>query len=244
MSGAAPAYDFPDFNRPATRLARVAVSTVPFHIFPNDEFASSIPNENLNDVMLITGQLLDGTGVRASSGDNVPPDDAFGRMLASFGPFQFFELPVQHRGAGLTIEAINTTSSTVDLEFTVYSFSGANVDTIITEAVVTQLGPFPVAGSATFDPLPLDQAGLYDRATITVQSDAAFTVTLRRRAFAFDGTWTAIDYDELLVTAAAAGSRTVDVPLGCPGAAVVIHNTAVTTAHVSLLARCYRPLGS
>lgn len=236
--------DFPDWNPPQSHLARVAVDTLPLHILAHDQFDTTIPRQDLNDVMVVTGQLLDGCAVLVNAGDNIPPDDAFGRMLGSFGPFPFIELPVQHRGAGLNIAGINGTASAIDMTLTVFAYTGANVDTIVGEACLTQIGGVPITAGATLDPLHIDQAGLYDRATISIVSDQACTVTLRRRMWSFNGLWTVTNFDELLATLSGAGSRTFDVPIGAPAAAIVFHNTSGATSHVSLLARCYRPVGS
>lgn len=240
----APAYDFPDWNRPATRLAAASVATLPFHMLAHDEFAEGVANNLLNDVMLVAGLVPNGVAVRVSSTDGTLLGQAFGLTAIAVQSFHYMEIPLQHRGLGMTVEGLNTNSTTQDMTLQFVSFSGANVDTMMTEAVLTQTNIGNVAAGGTSPFVAVDQAFLYDRMTLCVHGADAFEVTVRRRFVFGVGVLSRQDMDEVVTTSGAAGSKIIDIPLGAPGVAISVKNTSGGTAAYQWSARCYRPLGS
>lgn len=236
--------DFPDWNRPATRIASTVVASRDDLIGANSLFFVSLAPDDVNDVLMLTGDIAAGIGFHV-----IPllPGIAneVGRRLAYFPePGGQMQLPVQHLGDGFDIEVFNFNGSDVTVGYDILTFSGANVDTVVDEAYVNAEQGLAIAGMTDLDPLLLDQAFLYDRATITITGDQPFTATLHRWSMSDDPNSMPVDYPSPLGSALANATLSVDVPLGCMGATVVISNTSITDGTFALVTRTYRPVGA
>lgn len=236
--------DFPDWNRPITRLASVFVETMIGSAPSGDVVTETFTVTETDDVVLFIGRLgphvaFDAVALVPGVAFNGATRFAFGGTLGC----QFL-LPVQQLGLEILTEITNCDPSDQNWEIDVVAFSGAQVDTVVNQAQITNAGGVTVPGLGSSDPIYLAQSHLMERVTLTVSCDQAHDVTLRRFGLQGSGGALFTAYDETLGSMLGSLPSTFDVPLGCVGAEVIVANTSAVDATLDVVARTYRPVGS
>lgn len=236
--------DYPDWNRPLTRVASVVVEELGGDVPAGGGVFGSYNANQIDDVLVFYGGLPDGISLQVTALLPGLSANIGTRYAVGVGNGGFIVMPVQTFGQSVEWSVQNNTVSDSGYELTVVAFSGANVDTLVAQGFVFQGADQAVAGVSDSDLYYVSQGFLADRLTLTVECDQPATVTLRRVAAPVGGSPSLFAFDEVIATLTADTATTIDVPLGCAGSAFFLSNAGVTDGTFAYIGRAYRSVGN
>lgn len=238
-----PSVDFPDWNPPRDRAAFRPVATIFTSIAAGDEFEPSYDPVQLDNAVIVQGNLAPGCAVHVGAiGLFGPAQNLRGAINAGVTDARFI-IVTNFIGAAVYVDLINASAVTWNALVFVDTVAGVQPDLILPAQLMAITNQIVVPATAEADAIVIGDAGEYTRATVQTTCDQPYTVTIRRSWLDLTGSPAIVSVDELAATAAGAGDTSVDVPVGANGFAVVVSGTGITPGTADVAVRLYRSGG-
>lgn len=235
--------DYPDWNPPRDRPSFRSVETLSASLLAGDSVNVPLDPEQVDAAVIVQGSIEPGMALHLGSPVVFGPIENQ-RGVINIGPDPLgVTLVSSFIGAGMQLEIANASLVTVAYVLFVTTVAGVQTDLVLPQQQMAVKNAVAVPAGGDADAFTVGLAGEYTRATIAVDCDQPYTVTVRRSWLDSSGALSIVSIDELVATVAGAGASFTDTLVGANGYAVIVSGTGATPGTAQIAVRLYRAGG-